>query len=300
MANFRKYPEVNHRTKIKIAYKKLSAIALCICFGILLFATAAITENRQPKLSDDRKLIAAAKKCSQTHAEESFDTEETILSETDGIAASDTQETIASDTEDRPYPWIQKWAEELDAADDQISFREAADGYILTLYDKENREIFSEFYPLDSRAIQQGLLWVNKTSKNVLEIGISVGSPARYIYFFDKETAEISPTYFNPIIVENNYVAYMEDHVLIFTDLFQRENIFLEIERNFTEYANPIDAIIDVKMIDQQSIELDYFEGENPSEKSEQIPLDIKEPVLLFFGRRTGIVLPLWYPADLL
>lgn len=39
---------------------------------------------------------------------------------------------------------------------------------------------------------------------------MSVGSPAIYTFFFNKETAEVSPTYFNPFIVENKYIAYID------------------------------------------------------------------------------------------
>lgn len=114
---------------------------------------------------------------------------------------------------------------------------------------------------------------MNEISEGVLGIKISVGSSATYSYYFDKETAEISPAYFNPIIVENKYVAYMEDGILIFTDLFQRGSVYMEIERNFAERANPIDAVIGIKMVDHNTIELEYYEGEDFTEKSEQIPL---------------------------
>lgn len=93
---------------------------------------------------------------------------------------------------------------------------------------------------------------------------MSVGSPAIYNFFFNKETAEISPTYFNPFIVENKYIAYIDydkGGVLVFTDMFQRGEVYIEVARNFAPYANPIDAVIDIKIIDSYYIELQYYEG---------------------------------------
>lgn len=247
-------------------YKKIFTIVLCICFGILLFMNAVGAAKNQMKITGGNESVATVAENIRKQSEEAFDTEENVV--------PDTEENTTPDTEDAWASQVQSWAEELDAKDDQISFEKVEDGYELTLYDKESRAVYSEVYPADSRLIRQGLLWVNEISEGVLEIKISVGSSATYIYYFDKESAELSPTYFNPIIVNNKYVAYMEDGVLIFTDLFQRGSVYMEIERNFAERANPIDAVIGIKMVDHNTIELEYYEGEDFTEKSEQIPLE--------------------------
>lgn len=158
---------------------------------------------------------------------------------------------------------------------EQASLKKVEDGCELALYDKSNKKVYSEIYPMPEGAIN--LPVIKEISEGILEISFSVGSPAVYIFFFNKETAEISPTYFNPFIVENQYVAYMDDKndILLFTDMFQKKGI-IEIERNFAPYANPIEAVIDIKMIDSYYIELQYYEGENFMEKSEVILLDFK------------------------
>lgn len=160
---------------------------------------------------------------------------------------------------------------------EQASLKKVADGYELTLYDKDYEKVYSEIYPTPAGSIK--VPEINELSGDLLEISMSVGSPAVYIYFFDKETAEISPTYFNPIVLENKYIAYMDDDkggVLIFTDIFQRGEVYIEVEKNFAPYANPMDAVIDIKIIDSCHIELQYYEGEDFAEKSEVILVDIK------------------------
>lgn len=58
--------------------------------------------------------------------------------------------------------------------------------------------------------------------------------------------------------------------------MFQRGEVYIEVARNFAPYANPIDAVIDIKIIDSYYIELQYYEGENFVKKSEVISLGFK------------------------
>lgn len=58
--------------------------------------------------------------------------------------------------------------------------------------------------------------------------------------------------------------------------MFQRGEAYIEVARNFAPYANLIDAVIDIKIIDSNYIELQYYEGEDFVKKSEVISLDLK------------------------
>ena len=58
--------------------------------------------------------------------------------------------------------------------------------------------------------------------------------------------------------------------------MFQRGEVYIEVARNFAPYANLIDAVIDIKIIDSNYIELQYYEGEDFVKKSEVISLDLK------------------------
>ncbi|MDE7339651.1 MAG: hypothetical protein K2N80_03695 [Lachnospiraceae bacterium] len=152
----------------------------------------------------------------------------------------------------------------------QVSCERMKDGYQLTLYDKEHNAVLSESYP-DS-------LWIDGVSEDVLEIGISVGSPASYTYYFNKETAEISETFYNAILVGDKYIAYMEDdtgdaedRTLILLDIFQEGILYQEITRDFSNMAEPMSAIISVEMTDSGNIQLRYYKGETFTIESEII-----------------------------
>ncbi len=144
---------------------------------------------------------------------------------------------------------------------DQVFCERIMGGYHLTLYDKEHSEVLSEDYP-DS-------LWIDGVSEDVLEIGISVGSPANFTYYFNKETAEISETFFNAILVGDKYIAYMEDRTLILLDIFKEGILYQEITRDFSKTADPMSAIISVDMIDSENIQLRYYKGKTFAIESE-------------------------------
>ena len=151
---------------------------------------------------------------------------------------------------------------------DQMLYYERKNGYQLTLYDKEHNEILSEQYPES--------LWIDGVSEDVLEIGISVGNPANYTYYFNQETAEISDTFFNAILVGDKYIAYMEDdavnkeeRTLILSDIFKEGILHQEITRDFSKTADPMSAIISIEMIDSENIRLEYYKGETYTIESE-------------------------------
>ena len=152
--------------------------------------------------------------------------------------------------------------------------------YEITLYDKVHNEVFSEVYPEVS--------WVKKITDNVCEIGVSFGSPVRYTFYFDTETAEMSNVYFNAKLFGDRYIAYMEDDVngadtytLILTDIFERGILHQEIVRDFSfnVIADPMSVITSVEMIDDKTIRLKYFEGEDMTDVSEIIELELNETV---------------------
>lgn len=74
---------------------------------------------------------------------------------------------------------------------------------IITLYDKSGNRIDSWAYSKEP--------WICEVDDKILEIRIGVCSPARYVCYFDKESCQISDIYFNPILVGNKYIAYMDE-----------------------------------------------------------------------------------------
>lgn len=93
---------------------------------------------------------------------------------------------------------------EKERAEDKNTYNytceETADGYQLTLYSNAGEEILSEVYPKEPI--------VTTITENLLQISISVGSPATYIYYADIENVQISETFFNPIYLGDGNIAY--------------------------------------------------------------------------------------------
>ena len=146
----------------------------------------------------------------------------------------------------------------------------AEEGYELTIYSSSGATVLSEVYPQEP-----GISWV---TENVIEIAISVGSPACYRFYVDIEEDKISDAYFNSILVDE-YVAYMEDdRKLILCDIFyadqQEDLLYMTIVRDFTKTADPMSAIMGIELIDSENIELTYWTGEDYTEVKEIIPID--------------------------
>lgn len=57
------------------------------------------------------------------------------------------------------------------------------------------------------------------------------------------------------------------------TDIFEQGLLNKRIERDFTETADPMSAILSIKMIDDKTIELSYYSGADYSERTENITL---------------------------
>lgn len=147
---------------------------------------------------------------------------------------------------------------------ENIAVNAVKDEYQITLYNNRGKMILSETYPVEPG--------IREIDKDILEISISTGSPSRYSYYFNKESSKISRTFFNPIIWGDENIAYMEeDHILILSDMFEQGIIYKQIQRDFTETADPISAIISIEMLDDENIELKYYSGANYIEKTELI-----------------------------
>lgn len=151
----------------------------------------------------------------------------------------------------------------------EFESRKAEEGYELTIYNSLGAIVLSEVYPREP-----GISWV---TENVMEIAISAGSPARYVYYVDIKEDKVSDVYFNPILVGDEYVAYMEDGELILSDIFyagQQDLLYMAIVRDFTETADPVSAIMDIELIDSENIKLTYLTGNDYTVVTEIISID--------------------------
>ncbi len=141
--------------------------------------------------------------------------------------------------------------------------RAVPEGYEAVLFGKGNKAVFSMVYPEEPGIV--------KIAEDILEISVSTGNPSRYVFYFDRQRSIISETFFNPILFDNKYVAYMKDDRLILADIFREGILELEIVRDFSEMADPVSAIISVEMLEGGEILLQYYQGEDMEIMSEMI-----------------------------
>lgn len=173
---------------------------------------------------------------------------------------------------------------------EQFSMQKTLDGYEITLYDKEGERVYSEVFPEKS--------WVEEVSEGILEIGVSVGSPARYTFYFRKENGTISDTFFNAKLFGGQYIAhrpvsnYLEGDPLILTDIFEEGILYQEIYRDFSETADPMSAIHDIELEDETHVRLEYCEGKAYTDVNEVVEIQpvsadreeaLKEPYALAY-----------------
>lgn len=148
----------------------------------------------------------------------------------------------------------------------QVAVKRIAEEYEVKLYDKAHNEVFSMTYPKEP--------WIVEVTENVLEIGCSTGSPARNVFYFDKDSGRVSAGYMNSRLIREKYVAYMENGELVFTDLFNDE-IYQKIKRDFSPAVDPV---ISIEMLDRQTILLNYYKGNDFLEVQEEIDIGVAEP----------------------
>lgn len=135
--------------------------------------------------------------------------------------------------------------------------------YTLILYSKDKKILEKMDYPKEPS--------INLLEKNVIQITLSVGSPAHYVHYFNITSNKISDTYFNESFAGKGIIAYMSDGKLVIADLFNKGKIYKKIKRNFSPTANPSSAIIKMKLIRKNKFLIKYLTGHNYTEKTETV-----------------------------
>ena len=157
---------------------------------------------------------------------------------------------------------------------EQYDLIETEDGeYTVTLYDKENNVVHTEIY--------SKLPWVLEVTDNILQIGITGGNISSLIFYYDKEREIVSPFYTESFYLRDNYVAFMQDeNTMVLTDIFEDGELYMEINRNFSDsrqWGGMWISIKDITMITlngRDVVVLEYYEGEERELITDIIPLD--------------------------
>lgn len=121
--------------------------------------------------------------------------------------------------------------------------------YVVSLYDKKGRKIEEIVFPKKPN--------IKELGKDLIEIEIVLGNPASYIFYFNKETLQISATFFNSVQMEGKYVAYIDGSRLIVQDIFSEGILYEEIVRDFSAAANPL---MDIELIEKGNKEFIHFQ----------------------------------------
>ncbi|WP_342561908.1 hypothetical protein NST84_19975 [Paenibacillus sp. FSL R7-0345] len=107
----------------------------------------------------------------------------------------------------------------------------------------------------------------------MIQITLSLGSPSRYVFYFDTENTQISDTYYNPILTEDTNILYVHDErKLIYRDMFDASKMYREFIRDFSETAVPSNAVYQADIVNN-TLHIKYFEGPDLEEKEEEIAL---------------------------
>ena len=114
-----------------------------------------------------------------------------------------------------------------------------------------------------------------------MEIGFSVGSPARYTFYFRKEDGKISDTFFNARVVGEKYIAHRPllgdrwyNAPLILTDIFEEGILYQEIYKDFSVTADLMSAVYSIELIDEEHIMLEYCMGEDYTVVNEVVEIE--------------------------
>lgn len=147
----------------------------------------------------------------------------------------------------------------------KVTCTELDEGYQVTLYDK-NGNVSFELETL----VQPG---ITDLANNITEVSISVGSPARYVFYYDRLNCNMSDMYFNPILIDNKYIAYMEERNLIIRDIFNQGILSKRIVRDFANTADAMSAVMSIQRLDEGNFVINYLKGEDYESITEIVPM---------------------------
>ena len=134
--------------------------------------------------------------------------------------------------------------------------------YIVYLYDEWGKEVDRITYSREP--------WVREIGRDILEVGVSVGSPARYSFYFHKKTLQQSQEYFNADVLSEKYVSYMDDNKLIVHDIFLEGVLNEEITRDFVGIT-PVWDIYIFPCSHKTFLIFEYYNGEGYEREAVEI-----------------------------
>lgn len=156
----------------------------------------------------------------------------------------------------------------INKGEGKVLCNEVEDGYEIVLYDSWERVVDTVWLPEEPG--------IYNVTDELVEIVVSVGSPAHYIFYFDKRNNRVSDAFFNPILVDNRYAAYMDyepERVLIIRDLFDEGKFYKKIVRDFSMVTD-LNSAMSIEIVDKKYFLIEYLKGEDYEVVKEVIPMN--------------------------
>jgi hypothetical protein len=112
----------------------------------------------------------------------------------------------------------------------------------------------------------------------LLSIRISVGTGTALCQYYDVKTGVFSEIFESVKSAEYGKVVYMDSlnnkFKLIVRDIFDKLVYYNEFELDFSPIANPSDVLLDVKFLNENTLQVSYLSGDEYDEKTTIIKLD--------------------------
>lgn len=147
------------------------------------------------------------------------------------------------------------------------TIKHRTDDFELTIYSNSGEIIVNRIFKLEPI--------VSNINDNIYRCVISTGSNSSYTFFVNTKDEKISEDYFNLLFYNKTDIVFLENDTIYVTDMFDKENVKLEITRNFLQTAVPQSAIISAK-IEKGFLCIEYFKNENYETICERIPLNTR------------------------
>lgn len=159
----------------------------------------------------------------------------------------------------------------LNKREGKVLCNESEEGYEIVLYDSWGNVVDTTWSPVEPV--------ICNVTDELVEIVISVGSPAHYIFYFDKRNNMVSDTFFNPILIDNRYIATYEEYEsekkVIIRDLFDENEFYMEVIRDFSPGTIMFfNSTVSIEVLDKKNFLIEYLEGEDYKTVKEIIPIN--------------------------
>lgn len=123
--------------------------------------------------------------------------------------------------------------------------------YNLKVFDKKNKIVYKEKFEEEP--------FIEVLDKHIIRITMSAGSSLNYTYFYNIISQKESDVYENILLVDNSKIVFLKEKKLIVSDYMGEKIYFNKVIESLADTAVQSSAIISVKFIKKNKIEIIYL-----------------------------------------